>query len=166
MLIDNLVRSIQRAYPQIWFACHVVHRKRGPWVQLTDREAGVLAHIDATPGARATDLAAHLGLSPSTLSAQIQRLSVLGLVEVRVGVSRRERHIRLTTAGERAVSSLSPLEGSRVARLLEALGPRERAAAVAGVDLLAGAARAVGSRTALDRRRESRERMSQNGRKG
>ena len=111
MVIDRLVRRVQRAYPQIWFACHVVHRKRGPSVDLTDREAGVLAHIDAAPGARATDLAAHLGLGPSTLSAQIQRLSSLGLVDVRVGASRRERRIRLTPEGEVAVSSRSPLQG-------------------------------------------------------
>ena len=147
MVIDRLVRRVQRAYPQIWFACHVVHRKRGPSVDLTDREAGVLAHIDAAPGARATDLAAHLGLGPSTLSAQIQRLSSLGLVDVRVGASRRERRIRLTPEGEVAVSSRSPLEGARLARLLRELNPKERAAAVAGIELLARSAREVGART-------------------
>ena len=46
MTLGLLVRGIQRAYPQIWFACHVVHRKRGPAVELTDREAGIL---DETP---------------------------------------------------------------------------------------------------------------------
>ncbi len=139
--IEALVRRIQRAYPQVWFACHVVHRKRGPGADLTDREAGVLAHIEETPGARASDLARHLGLKPSTLSAQLKRLERLGLVAVGLGKSRREKAIRLTPAGEAAVSALSPLAAERVAGLLEELGPGERRAAVAGLELLATAAR-------------------------
>ncbi|MBX7186682.1 MAG: MarR family transcriptional regulator [Vicinamibacteria bacterium] len=141
MTLGPLVRGIQRAYPQIWFACHVVHRKRGPAVELTDREAGILSHIDATPGIRATDLAAHLGIGRPSLSAQIRRLEKIGLVTVRVGDNRRERRIHLTPRGERAASSGSPLDGMRLTRLLRRLKPADREAALHGLELLASAAR-------------------------
>lgn len=147
MTLGPLVRGIQRAYPQIWFACHVVHRKRGPIVELTDREAGILSHIDATPGIRATDLAAHLGIGRSSLSAQIRRLEKIGFVTVRVGDNRRERRIHLTARGESAASSGSPLDGVRLARLLRRLKPADREAALHGLEVLASAARSMAPQT-------------------
>ncbi len=147
MTLGPLVRGIQRAYPQIWFACHIVHRKRGPTVELTDREAGILSHIDATPGIRATDLAAHLGIGRPSLSAQLRRLEKAGFVTVRVGNNRRERRIHLTAKGERAASSGSPLDGPRLAQLLRRLKPAERDVALHGLELLASAARSQAPQT-------------------
>lgn len=155
MTLGPLVRGIQRAYPQIWFACHIVHRKRGPTVELTDREAGILSHIEATPGIRATDLAAHLGIGRSSLSAQLRRLEKTGFVTAKTGSNRRERLIYLTPRGERAASSGSPLDGERLARILRRLKPAERNTALHGLELLAAAARSLASetetRSSLDR---------------
>ena len=136
MPINDLVRQVQRAYPQVWFACHAVHRTRGRGVDLTDRETGVLAHIQDARGARATDLARHLGL-----------------VSVGFGHNRRERSIRLTPRGEAAVSSRSPQAADRVERLLHALPARLRGEAVAGLVLLATAARSLGTKKARARKR-------------
>jgi DNA-binding MarR family transcriptional regulator len=164
MSLSSLVRGIQRAYPQIWFACHVVHRKRGPAVELTDREAGILSHIDATPGIRASDLAAHLGIGRPSLSAQIQRLEKIGVVAVRVGDNRRERRIHLTPRGERAASSGSLLDGARLTQLLRGLKPRDRAAALHGLELLASAARSrapqAGTHSSEDRSHGPKEKRS------
>src|SRR5882757_2909799 len=98
MITEKQISIIQRPYPQVWFACHLEHRTRtssddGP----TDREAGILAHIDASDGARASDVARHLGISKSTLSAQLKRLVGLGFVRLERGsADQRERPVRLT----------------------------------------------------------------------
>jgi len=138
---SKAVRAIQRAYPQIWFACHVEHRTRHGADGLTDRDAGILAHLDAQPSQRASELARHLGIGRPALSAQLKRLLSLGLIVQEPGKDARERLIRLTGAGEQAVSAKSPLDADRVAALLRGLTPQERKHAVAGLELLAQAAR-------------------------
>ncbi len=143
MSASTEVSIIQRAYPQVWFACHVGHRTRSSSGDgLTDREAGILAHIDATAGARASDVARHLGIGKSTLSAQLKRLTELGLVQLERGTKdQRERPVRLTGKGRRAVVARSPLDGARVRALLAELSADERARAVHGLELLAVGAR-------------------------
>jgi DNA-binding MarR family transcriptional regulator len=147
MTTTSLVRAVQRAYPQIWFACHVEHRVRRGADGLTDRDAGILAHLDAAPGQRATDLARHLGIGRPALSAQLKRLAALGLIEVEVARGdARARRIRLTRAGERHIEASSPLDGARVAALLACLPPAARRRAVAGLEMLADAARRLADR--------------------
>ncbi len=142
MSINTAIRAIQLAYPQIWFACHVAHRARQA-DDLSDREAGVLAHIEAEPGARASDLARHLGIGQPTLSAQLKRLHGLGLIAIGRGKDARERTITLTARGREAVAARSPLDAARVQALLEQLSTSERRQAVKGLNLLADAARRV-----------------------
>ncbi len=138
----TLVRRIQRAYPEIWFACHVEHRVRRGADGLTDREAGILAHLEAVPNQRPTDLAQHLGIGRPALSAQLKRLTALGYVALETpGADARERRVRLTREGERHVVESSPLDARRIAALLARLAPDARERAVAGLELLAGAAR-------------------------
>jgi DNA-binding MarR family transcriptional regulator len=143
MSTEKQISTIQRAYPQVWFACHLEHRTRSSSDDgLTDREAGILAHIDASDGARASDVARHLGISKSTLSAQLKRLVGLGFVQVERGTSdQRERPVRLTVPGRKAVVARSPLDSERVSALLEKLSPQERTRAVSGLELLAIGAR-------------------------
>lgn len=143
MSASNQVSSIQRAYPQVWFACHLDHRTRSSSGDgLTDREAGILAHLDATEGALAGDVARHLGVGKSTLSAQLKRLSELGFVRLGRGqTDQRERPVHLTVKGRKAVVARSPLDAGRVAALLAELSAEERGRAVGGLELLAKAAR-------------------------
>lgn len=147
MSASTQVSSIQRAYPQVWFACHLDHRTRSSSGDgLTDREAGILAHLDATEGALAGEVARHLGIGKSTLSAQLKRLSELGFVRLARGqTDQRERPVHLTAKGRKAVVARSPLEAGRVAALLAELSPAERGQAVAGLELLAKAARLLRS---------------------
>ena len=148
MSASRQVIIIQRAYPQVWFACHVGHRTRSSSGDgLTDREAGILAHIDAAGVSRASDLARHLGIGKATLSAQLKRLTGMGLVRVEQGTTdQRERLVRLAAEGRRAVVARSPLDGTRVSALLDELSPEQRAQAADGLELLALGARKLRKR--------------------
>jgi DNA-binding MarR family transcriptional regulator len=144
---DDPVCRIQRAYPQVWFACHVEHRTRSTGDGLTDREVGVLAHLDGTEGVRPTDLARHLGIGRPALSAQLQRLVARGLIQyVDHDGDRRERRVRLTDGGRAAWTDRSPLPRERVEALLALLTDDDRARAVEGLELLARAARRLHER--------------------
>jgi DNA-binding MarR family transcriptional regulator len=133
------VRRIQRAYPQIYLACHVDHTTRRREHRLSDRDASVLAHLDDVSPVTAGALAKHLGIGPSTLTEAIDRLEDMGLVER----TRRGRtvELRITLDGIAQMQSSNVLDTDRVAKLVAAVPPRHRAAAVAGIELLADAAR-------------------------
>lgn len=133
------VRRIQRAYPQLYLACHVRHTTRRRSHGLSDRDASVLAHLDELSPVQAGRLAAHLGVGPSTVTEAIDRLVARGLVER----TRRGRtvELRITPEGIATMQTSSVLDAVRVAALLAEVPARQRAAAVRGLELLAAAAR-------------------------
>ena len=142
--MENDVLEVLRAYPQIYLACHAEHRTRASSPSgLTARDGTLLAHVDPQ-GSSPARLARHLGISASTLSAALSRLEGGGhlLIEPH-GTDGRRRVVKLTEAGRKAVSAESVLDSDRVAGLLARLAPRDRARAVAGLELLAAAARAM-----------------------
>ena len=139
--MQKMIRRVQRAYPQIWFACHVEHRTRRNEKTLTDRDAGILEHIDASPGLSATALGAHLGIGKSSMSAHLKRLLAAGwLVEERVG---REKHIRLTASAEALLIDVSPLDAERVGAVLNAMSVDERQRALEGLELFSSASKRI-----------------------
>jgi DNA-binding MarR family transcriptional regulator len=142
------VRAIQRYYPQIYFACHVDHVRRASTAHaLSSHDSGVLSHLDEARAITPSTLARHIGVVPSTFSAQLDRMVSLGYVaRTRSGTDRRRWELRLTEKGGRALAATSVLDGRRVQRLLARLSPRERARAVQGMGLLAGAALQLGRR--------------------
>jgi DNA-binding MarR family transcriptional regulator len=137
------LRAVQRAYPQIYLACHVRHRRAASSPDgLSERDGALLAHLDELAGVRPTDLARHLGVARSTVSAALERLAGLGLARLLPAPrDRREREIRLTAQGARALAKASVLDARRVAALLSRLSPTERRCAVRGLSLLARAGR-------------------------
>jgi DNA-binding MarR family transcriptional regulator len=142
----SLVEAIQRAYPRLWFACHIEHRTRGQPHDsgLTDREGGILAHIadEADAGATAAQLADHLGIGKAALSQHLKRLQQLGMIDSQTADDdRRRKSIHLTAAGRRAVSANSPLDAGRLRRLLDTMSIEDAASAVRGLQRLAEAAR-------------------------
>ena len=141
------VLAVLLAYPQIWHTCHT-HHKRGHRTgdPLTDRESSVLVHISAFTPASPKALAKHMGITPATLSAVIDRLLDKGMLDRRQHPSDRRRHeLTLTRAGERAVREGSVLDYGRVERALKALPAGKRTLAVEGISLLAAACRGVQS---------------------
>ena len=138
----DLVRRVQRAYPQIYLACHLQHTTSGRDHGMSERDARLLAHLDELAPVTVSQLARHLGVGLSTVSEAAQRLAALGLVSRgRSASDRRAVALRLTRAGLAHMRASSVLDARLVAAVLERLGARERAAAVRGLELLARASR-------------------------
>ena len=136
--IDD-VRRVQRAYPQLYLACHVDHATRRRDHGLSDRDSTVLAHLDELSPVSAGGLAKHLGVGPSTVTEAIDRLEAKGFVErTRKG---RKVDLRITPAGVEVMQASSVLDATRVAAMIAAVPARHRQAAVRGLELLAVAAR-------------------------
>ena len=142
-MADDDVFEVQRLYPQIYLACHADHvRAVSTKWRISSQDASVLVHLDRETGLSPRELADHLGVAPSTLSAAIARLSELGYLTSKPNeTDRRRRELRLTTRGAEAIASTSVLNAERVQALLDKLKPDERKAAVRGLSLLAQAAR-------------------------
>jgi DNA-binding MarR family transcriptional regulator len=155
-MIRHLTRDLLRHYPQIYFACHLEHtRGRTNPHGLIDRDIVLLGHLDERAPLRAGPLARHLGVRPSTLSAQLQRLEKLGhLARTPSPRDRRQIELRLTARGAAAMASTSILDPGRVNLLLMTLTPSERTLAVGGLALLARAARQLQHRNPKQRRPE------------
>jgi len=139
---DAAVRAVQTCYPQIYLACHTRHtRAASSTSRLSARDSSLLAHLDERKPSRPTDLARHLGVGRSTMSAALKRPRRLGYIDAGTDASDgRILHLRLTSKGAAAMRATSVLEPARVVRLLEMLSPAERRKALEGLALLAGAA--------------------------
>lgn len=141
-VMNDKVCAIQRHYPQIYLACHTRHRRaRSDTLRLSGHDSSVLAHLDEATPTRPAELARHLGVSPSTLSATLKRLAGLRYVRLeRRSDDKRRIDVVLTGAGSRAMQGSSVLETARVERLLARLTHEEQEKALLGLELLARAA--------------------------
>lgn len=139
---DRLVFEVQRLYPQVYLACHVGHvRASSTSWRLSSHDAAVLAHLTRDCGMSPRDLASHLEVAASTLSATIKRLVRLGYIKSTPNKQdHRRRDLFLTEQGEAAIASTSVLDAARVRELLAKLSESDRIAAVKGLALLARAA--------------------------
>lgn len=138
------VQRVLAYYPQIYFACHTRHRT-DPLSRevLSERQASVLDHLTADKGIPLKDLAAHQGVTASTMSLMVDRLVAGGWVlrEKDTHDARRVR-LRLTPAGERMKQASTVLDPQLVQAMLDRLTPQQRQAAVDGLGILAAAAAA------------------------
>lgn len=142
-MIDPDVYELLRCYPMIYLACHIDHvRSTSTRWKLSSHDSSILAHLDISSSTSPRDLAKHLGVAASTLSASITRLTKLGYIEsAPASNDRRRKQLRLTQLGVEAMAGTSVLDVDRVKALLKQLKPAERKAAVEGLALLAKAAR-------------------------
>jgi DNA-binding MarR family transcriptional regulator len=139
---DAGVAALLRDYPRIYFACHRRHvRDPDSGALLSTHQASILDHLDAVDPTTLNELAAHMGVTPGTMSVAVDRLVKGGYVTRTVdGADRRRVQLRLTDAGVRVRGAHSVLDPALVADLLAALAPAEREAALRGLALLARAA--------------------------
>ena len=137
------IYEVQRLYPQVYLACHTNHvRAASTRWKLSAHDSAILSHLDRSIGLSPRSLAKHLSVTPSTLSASIKRLTNLGYLTCDAPADdKRRREIRLTDRGAEAMAATSVLDGDRVRELLEKLKPADRRTALAGLALLAQAAR-------------------------
>lgn len=141
-MTDQAVQAVLELYPRIFFACHRRHVPDPATRRLvSEHQVSILAHLDEVEPLSMTALAAHMGVTPGTMSLNVQRLSRRGYV-----LRRRDRRdnrrvlLRLSPAGARVRDAQSVLEPDLVRSMVSRLAPQDRADAVRGLELLAQAA--------------------------
>jgi DNA-binding MarR family transcriptional regulator len=135
------VAQLLNFYPRIYFACHMRH-VRDPKRNrvLSSHQASVLDHLDDLEPTGLLALAAHMGVTASTMSLMIDRLARGGyVIRERDGQDGRRVNLRLTKAGVRIKSQQKVLDPERVRRVLGELTVGERQEAIHGLELLARA---------------------------
>jgi DNA-binding MarR family transcriptional regulator len=135
------VRHVLSLYPQIYFACHTRHvRDLQSGAILSAHQASVLDHLDEIEPTALAELAAHMGVTASTMSITVERLVRGGYVSrIRDRDDTRRVQLRLTESGVRIKSEKSVLDPERVRAMLANLTREERRRALAGLALLARA---------------------------
>lgn len=129
-------------YQRIYHACHRRHVRDAHTGRLvSEQQLHILGHLDLERRTRVGELAAHMGLSHSTISIAIERLRRDGyVVRERSHADARVTFVRLTRAGEEVRDAQRVLEPDLVSSLLKRLAPDERRTARDGIALLARAA--------------------------
>jgi DNA-binding MarR family transcriptional regulator len=140
--VGEAMTAVMTLYPRIYFACHTRHvRDPQSHRMLSRHQASILDHLDELEPTTVMDLAAHMGVTPATMSLAIDRLERKGyVVRLRDAKDRRRVHVRLTTAGVRVREASSVLDPTRVESLVALLSEEERTRAIEGLALLARAA--------------------------
>ena len=135
--------QIQYHYPQIYLACHRQHtRRRSTELDLSSQDSTYLAHLHRHRGTRPGDLARHLGIGDSTLSAFVKRMEEAGYITRSVSAAdRRLVELQLTDKGEAAMQATSVLDAERIRTILAQLGEAETEQALKGLKILADACR-------------------------
>lgn len=130
-------------YSQIFFACHTRHvHDPETGSRVSARQASILSHLDSVDPTPVSELAAHMGVTVSTMSIAIERLVRQGYVaRARSETDGRVRHVTLTPAGERLRTAQKVLEPDLVRAMLARLSPADRRHALRGLELLGAAAR-------------------------
>lgn len=145
MTLRESIHTLIATYPKIFFACHARHRRDPKTSQLVSaHQASILDHLDDVDPTTLTVLARHMGVTPSTMSLNIDRLEGKGyVVRRRDRIDGRRVNLLLTAAGLRLKNAQSVLEPQRVRLVLKQLTPKQRDEALNGLALLAQAAQAM-----------------------
>lgn len=139
------IQVVLWALPRIERACRA-QRAPGGAVgvpRLSEHQVRILAHLHEQDPTMVTELADHMGVTPSTMSLNLKRLREAGLVtRERDPDDRRVMNVRLTPEGLHARTALSELDPDRIDAMLRRLGSEGRRQALLGLRLLAEAASA------------------------
>lgn len=140
---SHAVRQVLELYPRIYFACHRRHvRDPKSGRVLSAHQGSILDHLDEREPLMLQELARHMGVTASTMSLQIEQLVKRGyVIRERDKKDARRLKLRLSEDGATVREANSVLDTDRVASMLRRLSEGERAAGIAGLALLAKAAR-------------------------
>ena len=140
--MKDAVSLLMTFYPKIYLACHTRHvNDPVKGVKLTAHQGSILDHLDVSESITMQELALHLGVTPSTMSITIDRLSKLGYVKrEKDKADSRRVNLFLTSHGDKIKQSKSVLDAARVKQMLSRLTEKERGEAMRGLGLLATAA--------------------------
>jgi DNA-binding MarR family transcriptional regulator len=129
-------------YPKIYFACHTRHVQDEEANQrLSAHQASILDHLDELESTSLLTLAGHMAVTASTMSLTVDRLVRAGYVtRDRDAHDARKVALRLTKDGARVKERKSVLDRELVRAMLGRMKPRDRAAGLAGLEMLAKAA--------------------------
>lgn len=136
-------------FKAIYFACHRRHFRDVPRGKLlSEQQLHVLSHLDRVRATRVGELAAHMGLSHSSVSLTLDRLQRDGYVtRDRSEADARVSLVRLTDAGEEVRDAQRVLEPELVDAMFARLSESDQQAARDAFAAIARAAREMtGSR--------------------
>jgi DNA-binding MarR family transcriptional regulator len=105
---------------------------------LTQRQCAILRILVAQEGARLSDLAASVGISPSAMTRVLERLEARGLVE-RVRGSQpdgRATVVRISAAGRRTRRLLDELMRQRTSQIIRAVSANRRTQVLKALETL------------------------------
>jgi MarR family transcriptional regulator, organic hydroperoxide resistance regulator len=137
----SAVLSVLDLYPRIYFACHTRHvRDPETGKSLSAHQVSILDHLSPSEPTSLAELAAHMGVTASTMSLAVDRLEVEGYVErARDREDARRLRLLLTSKGQRIREAHSVLDAEKVGAMLAHLSAAERIDAIRGLELLARA---------------------------
>ncbi|HLJ45947.1 MAG TPA: MarR family winged helix-turn-helix transcriptional regulator [Bryobacteraceae bacterium] len=140
--MQGLVAQVMTLYPRIYFACHTRHvRDESTGQVISAHQASILDHLDEIEPTSLAALAAHMGVTLSTMSLTVDRLVRAGYVtRSRDAQDGRRIGLRLTGEGVVLKSQKTVLDPRLVEDLLDQLPPADCERAVEGLALLARAA--------------------------
>jgi DNA-binding MarR family transcriptional regulator len=118
-------------FKSIYFACHRRHYRDVPRGRLiSEQQLHILGHLDRHRATRVGELAAHMGLSHSSVSLTLDRLQRDGYVtRERSEADARVSLVRLTDAGEEVRDAQRVLEPELVDAMFARLTEAERESA-------------------------------------
>ena len=149
--MKDTISQVMDLYPKIFFACHTRHVTDND-VKLTANQVSILDHLDEQEAITLFELAQHMGVTPSTMSVAINRLTALGYVaRIKDKEDARKTNLTLTKQGSRIKKASSVLDPGRVRELLEQLDNNARAKALEGLVLLADAAATLMKHQSMDK---------------
>jgi DNA-binding MarR family transcriptional regulator len=153
-MVETQTKRVMAAYPAIYLACHREHaRINEEGNTLTENQASVLNHLEATPPTTLSKLAEHMGVGRSTMSTTVARLVRGGYIARRQNhADRRSVELTLTASGKRIQEQNTVLNPLLIGQLLRMMKPDEAELAVAGLERLAQAAAIL-----LKRRKRERD---------
>ncbi len=134
LALHAAVTTIMRALKIAEKDVQVAHRE----LNFVAADIQTLRFIAANPGCKLSDLAAHLGVVPTTASSVVDRLVDRGFVSrERPETNRRSIALSLTAAGQEAFALIDEEEKATMRIMLEALPEQDRASFIRSMSLIA-----------------------------